>query len=148
MAFGWTISGPERLVILRGRGVFDLPFIKSFRDSMWREGAVGLPKMIDLSEADIRLSESDFQEMAVTLRSGSALNKGPIAIVIGSTPPPTLVDMAVLMKNRISVRRRLRLFREEPEARQWLASEAEIAALAGELSDLLPTRNFNAKLDC
>lgn len=115
---------------------------------MWREGTVGLPKLIDLSEADIRLSESDFQEMAVTLRSGSALNKGPIAIVIGSTPPPTLVDMAVLMKNRISVRRRLRLFREEAEARQWLASEAEIAALAGELSDLLSTRNFNAKLDC
>lgn len=143
----WTIDRTARLVTVHGIGVLDLAFIKSFRDSMWREGAVGLCKLIDLSQAQIELSEGDFQEMAVTIRSGSVENKGPIAIVVGRTPSPLLIDMAVLLKNRISLRRRLRLFAEEVEARDWLASETEIMALAGEFNSLVPTHILNSNLE-
>jgi hypothetical protein len=36
-----------------------------------------------------------------------------------------LLDMAILLKNRVGHRRRLRLFTSEVEARLWLASEAD-----------------------
>jgi hypothetical protein len=147
-ALSWTIDRKAHLVTIRGIGVFDLPFIKSFRDEMWREGAVGLCKLIDLSRADIQLSESDFQQIATTIRTGRANNKGPIAIVVGKTPPPLLVDMAVLLKNRISLRRRLRLFADEADAREWLASEAKVMALAGSLSSLMLKNTFNPSADC
>lgn len=141
---GWTIDRTARLVTISGMGVFDLPFIKSFREAMSREGAVALSKLIILTHADIHLSRSDLQEMAATVPSASGANKGSIAIVIGTTPSPLLVDMAVLLKTRTGLLRRMRLFMEEAEAREWLASETRINDIAGELSDLLPKR----KLDC
>lgn len=144
----WTIDRTARLVTIRGRGVFDLPFIKTFREAMWKEETVGLSKLIDLTQADIQLSESDLQEMAATPPSASVANKGSIAIVIGANPAPLLVDMAVLLKTRTSLRRRLRLFMDEAEALQWLASEMKISDLVRELPDLWPKRILDAKLDC
>ncbi len=38
---------------------------------------------------------------------GGIIKSGPIAIYLGKTPPPLLVDMAILMKERIGHRRRL-----------------------------------------
>lgn len=120
---GWTICRPESLVTVRGVGVFDLPFVTSFRQAMRAEGTGGFCKLFDLTRADIQLSSHDLQTMVARSWSCSATTAGPIAIVVGRTPPPLLVDMAVLLKHRIGDCRRLRLFIDETDAREWLASE-------------------------
>lgn len=143
---GWTINRGEGLVTVRGVGVYDLAFVNSLRTAMWAEGALGYRKLLDLSRADIRLSSDDLQTMvAGTFLAGPTI-AGPIAIYLGRAPDPLMVDMAVLLKSRIGNRRRLRVFTDEWEARQWLSSEARIAYLSRELSRLPPkvamTGNF------
>lgn len=122
-ALGWQISKSEGLVVVHGIGVFDLEFVTSFRTAMWAEGLVGYAKLFDLSRADIQLSNSDLETMVDSTRSASTMTAGPIAIMLGKAPPPRLVDMAVLMQQRIGSRRRMRLFTDEAVARRWLAAE-------------------------
>jgi hypothetical protein len=121
----WEISKSERLVVVRGVGVFNLAFMTSFREAMRAEGAAGYSKLFDLSRADIQLSSDDLQTMVARTRLPDSVKSGPIAILLGHEPPPLLVDMAILMKTRLGNRRRLRLFTGEVEARWWLSSEAE-----------------------
>lgn len=120
----WGISKSERLVVIRGVGVFNLAFMTSFREAMRAQGAAGYSKLFDLSRADIQLSNDDLQIMVARTRLPDPVKSGPVAIVLGSTPPPLLVDMAILMKTRLGNRRRLRLFTDEVQARRWLSSEA------------------------
>ena len=122
-ALGWQISRSEGLVVVQGIGVFDSEFVASFRSAMWAEGLVGCGKLFDLSRADIQLSNSDLETMVDSTRSASTMTAGPIAIMLGKAPPPRLVDMAVLMQQRIGSRRRMRLFTDEAVARRWLAAE-------------------------
>lgn len=131
---GWTIDRTAGLVTVRGMGVFDLPFAMSFQEMVRAGGMVRYCKLFDLRLADIRLSNDDLQAMVASTRLFSATTAGPIAVVVGRNPPPLLVDMAVLLKNRIGRRRRLHLFIDEAEARQWLASEEALARLSRELS--------------
>lgn len=121
----WEIWKSERLVVIRGVGVFNLAFMTSFREVMRAEGAAGYPKLFDLSRADIQFSSDDLQTMVARTRLPDPVKSGPIAIMLGHEPPPLLVDMAILMKTRLGNRRRLRLFTDEAEARRWLSSEAE-----------------------
>jgi hypothetical protein len=101
----------------------------SFEETMWAKGTGGFCKLFDLHRADIQLSSDDLQAMVARARSYSATTEGPIAIVVGRTPPPLLVDMAVLLKHRIGDSRRLRLFTEETDAREWLSAEGPITGL-------------------
>ena len=126
---GWTIYRAEGLVVVRGVGLFDLSFIMSFEETMRAKGTVGFCKLFDLHRADIRLSRDDLQTIVARTRSCSATTAGPIAIVVGRTPPPLLVDMAVLLKRRIGDCCRLRLFTEETNAREWLSSEGAAIGL-------------------
>lgn len=121
----WEIKKPEGLVVIRGVGLFNLAFMTSFREAMRADGAAGYCKLFDLSRADIQLSRDDLQTMVARARLPDSVKSGPIAIMLGHEPPPLLVDMAVLMKTRLGNRRRLRLFTDEAEARQWLSSEAD-----------------------
>ncbi|TAJ87272.1 MAG: hypothetical protein EPO10_08025 [Reyranella sp.] len=130
---GWTIYRPEGLVIVRGAGVFNLSFITSFRKTVRAEGPVGYCKLFDLSRADIQLSSDDLRAMVASIRFTSATTAGPIAIVVGRTPPPLLVEMAILLKHRIGDRRRLRIFTDEPDAREWLSFEGPTMGLSNEL---------------
>lgn len=122
-ALGWQISESEGLVVVQGVGVFDLEFITSFRNAMLAEGMFGYAKLFDLSRADIRLNNKDLAILVDSTNASSAMAAGPIAIILGTTPPPLLMDMAVLMQQRIGSRRRMRLFTDEAVARQWLSAE-------------------------
>lgn len=128
---GWTIYRAEGLVVVRGVGLFDLSFITSFDETMRAKGTAGFCKLFDLHRADIRLSRDDLQAIVARVRSCSATTKGPIAIMVGRTPPPLLVDMAVLLKHRIGDSCRLRLFTEETDAREWLSAEGAATGLSG-----------------
>lgn len=128
---GWTIYRAEGLVVVGGVGLFDLSFFLSFEETMRAKGAGGFGKLLDLHRADIQLSRDDLQTMVARTRSCSAATAGPIAIVVGRTPPPLLVDMAVLLKHRIGDRRRLRLFTDETDAREWLSYEVAVTGLPG-----------------
>lgn len=123
-ALGWEIHKSVGLVSIRGIGVFNLEFMTTFREAMRAAGAAGYGKLFDLSRADIQFSSDDLNIMAARTRLIDPLKSGPIAILLGNQPSPLLVDMAVLLKNRIGQRRRLRLFTSEVEARLWLSSEA------------------------
>lgn len=133
-ALGWTIHRPEQLVVIRGIGVFDIYFATAFREAMRAQGAAGFCKLFDLSRADIHLSDQDLQAMVASTRLRGPIQSGPIAIYLGRTPPPLLVDMAILLKDRIGHRRRVRLFTDERLARQWLATEGPVVNPPHELS--------------
>lgn len=133
---GWTINRAERLVTVRGVGVYDLSFAMALTAAMSAERTVGYCKLLDLSRADIRLSSDDLQTMVANTCLASATTAGPIAIVLGHEPDPLLLDMAVLLKSRIGKHRRLRVFTDEWSARQWLSAEARIVYLSSQLSRL------------
>jgi hypothetical protein len=133
-SLGWTIDRGEGLVTVSGVGIYDLAFARSLREAMSAEGAVGYPKLLDLSRADIRLSSDDLQTMVASSSRAGPTTAGPIAIYLGREPDPLLLDMALLLKSRIADRRRLRVFTDEWAARHWLSSEVRIAYLSRELS--------------
>lgn len=135
-ALRWTIHRPEQLVEIRGIGVFDIYFATAFRDAMRAEGAAGFCKLFDLSRVDIVLNNEDLQTMVASTRLRGPIQSGPIAIYLGRTPPPLLVDMAILLRDRIGHRRRVRLFTDERLARQWLAAEGPAVNPPHELSPI------------
>jgi hypothetical protein len=138
-ALRWTIYRPEHLVVIHGIGVFDIYFATAFREAMREEGAAGFCKLFDLSRADIHLSNEDLQTMVASTRLRGPIQSGPIAMYLGRTPPPLLVDMAILLKERIGHRRRVRLFTDESLARRWLAAEGPAVNPPQEFLQL-PTR--------
>lgn len=120
-ALGWSIHKEDGLVIVNGVGVFDLPFLLSYLKAMQAAGAVGFRKLLDLRQADIQLSGDDLQTIGTLTRNNDPTASGPVAILVGKNPPPLMLDMAILLKQRVGTSRRFRLFTEEPQARQWLA---------------------------
>ena len=122
-ALGWEIHRPEKLVIVSGVGIFDLEFLKAYRQGMHDAGVINYRKLFDLHKSDIRFSVDDLQDVADNSHNNNALTAGPIAVLVGNEPPPLLLDMAILLKHRIGTARRFRLFKGEAEARRWLASE-------------------------
>lgn len=128
---GWEIHRADNLVVISGVGVFDLPFLLSYRRAMLAEGAISYRKLFDLHQSDIQLSADDLQSISESARNNNASISGPIAIVTGREPAPLLLDMAILLKHRIGTSRRFRLFTDKAEARQWLAREP-VSALRAE----------------
>lgn len=135
-ALRWTIYRPEQLVVISGVGVFDIYFATAFREAMRAEGAAGFCKLFDLSRVDINLSDQDMQSMVASTRLRGPIQSGPIAMYLGRTPPPLLLDMALILRDRIGARRRIRLFTDELAARQWLLSEGPAE---NPFSEALPT---------
>ena len=127
---GWEIHRADNLVVVSGVGLFDLPFLLSYRQAMLAESTITYRKLFDLHQSDIQLSAADLQGIAESARNNNASISGPIAVVTGREPTPLLLDMAILLKHRIGTSRRFRLFTDEAEARQWLASEPILAQRA------------------
>ena len=126
-ALGWKIFKPEALVVVQGVGVLDRSFLTSFREAMRAEGAVGFCKLFDLSKADIQLCDG-MDSLPAIPRLSTAI-PGSIAIVLGKHPSASLVDAAVLLKQRTGKRRRLRVFTDEADAKEWLSSETRLRIL-------------------
>jgi len=145
-ALAWTIYRPEHLVVIHGIGVFDIYFATSFREAMREAGAAGFCKLFDLSRADIHLSNEDLQTMVASTRLRGPIQSGPIAMYLGKTPPPLLVDMAILLRERIGHRRRVRLFTDESLARQWLAAEGPAVNPPQEFLQLPSRQTMSASL--
>lgn len=145
-ALTWTIYRPDQLVVIHGIGVFDIFFATAFREAMRAEGAAGFCKLFDLSRADILLSNEDLQAMVASTRLRGPIQSGPIAIHLGRTPPPLLVDMAILLKERVGARRRVRLFTDERLARQWLAAEGPAVNAPQEVLQLPSRQPMGASL--
>ena len=120
-ALGWVIQKHEKLVLVSGLGVFDFPFLLSYLKATQGAGAVGYCKLLDLRQADIQLSADDLQAIGTLTRNNAPLASGPVAILVGKNPPPLMLDMAILLKQRVGTSRRFRLFIDEAEARRWLA---------------------------
>jgi len=120
-ALGWSILKHEKLVVVSGLGVFDFPFLLSYLKATQAAGAVGYCKLLDLRQADIQLSGDDLQAIGTLTRNNDPAASGPVAILVGKNPPPLMLDMAILLKQRVGTARRFRLFTDEAEARRWLA---------------------------
>lgn len=118
---GWSILKHEKLVVVSGLGVFDFPFLLSYLKATQAAGAVGYCKLLDLRQADIQLSGDDLQAIGTLTRNNDPAASGPVAILVGKNPPPLMLDMAILLKQRVGTSRRFRLFTDEAEARRWLA---------------------------
>ena len=116
----WSIRKHENLVVVGGIGVFDMPFFLSYLQAVRTGGAIGYRKLLDLRQADIQLSDEDLSSIGSIARQPSPVAPGPIAILVGRNPPPLMLDMAILMKQRIGTSRLFRLFTDESEARRWL----------------------------
>lgn len=120
-ALGWSIRKEDRLVIVSGVGVFDLPFLLSYLSATQAAGAVGYGKLLDLRLTDIQLSGDDLQAIGTLTRNNDPAASGPVAILVGKNPLPLMLDMAILLKQRVGTSRRFRLFTDEAQARIWLA---------------------------
>lgn len=121
---GWSIQKHEKLVVVSGLGVFDFPFLISYLKATQAAAAVGYCKLLDLRQADIQLSSDDLQAIGTLTRNNDPTASGPVAILVGKNPPPLMLDMAILLKQRVGTSRRFRLFTDEAEARRWLAESS------------------------
>lgn len=128
-ALSWEIQRADSLVLASGVGVFDFNFFADYRKAMQAESASHYRKLLDFRRTDIVLSPYDLDRISAEAQF-DRLTAGPVAIIMGKTPPPLLVDMATLLQHRVGLARRIRLFIDEGEARKWLASEP-IRALPG-----------------
>lgn len=121
-ALSWEIQRADSLVVVSGVGVFDFNFFADYRKAMQAENASHYRKLLDLRRTDIVLSPHDLDRISAEAQF-DRLTAGPVAIIMGKTPPPLLVDMATLLQHRMGRSRRMRLFTDDDQARKWLASE-------------------------
>lgn len=122
MALSWTFDHANKIVeiVLEGETT-DVEAVSRFLDLVEAEGAVPYGKLIDATKA---LAKIDNNLMAmISQRISTFVNPGPLAILLPQGGP--MEGHAKLFMMAVDVDSRARVFRAEPEAREWLLSRLQ-----------------------
>jgi hypothetical protein len=118
MPLNLDIDHARKFVHVVAQGTVTLRDMEAHFDRLVIEDALGYPKLFDARNAQPGYSESDMYALAARLSAYAPLKNGPLAIVAVS-PEALLAGERFL--NLSMSKRAGRIFRDEAEAREWLA---------------------------
>lgn len=123
MSIEWTISHGTRLVLAVTKGDLQPDSVRGFLASIDAAGARPYRKIVDVSALATRFDANTIAAFAAVIRErevGSAV--GPIALVAGTG---LAARQARAFADRAQLRRPIRVFAEQHEARQWLDKQLD-----------------------
>lgn len=124
MPIHWTISQPDRLVVIVCEGSVTRTDIEAYLDDVVVAGALPYRKIFEARSALFELGEDDMMALGARIQAyaasdATAGSMGPLALVAANRQQ---YAQARLYEVLAETRRPLKIFRDSKKARQWLDS--------------------------
>jgi hypothetical protein len=119
MPLRWKIAPLEHMVVCDFEGMFTIADITAFFAELETAGALYFRKIFDATHGECGLAEAELDRLAAHTKAFSLrATPGPVAVVTGASRNDQIVTNFRAMTPS---GRRLRMFPNIHEARQWLA---------------------------
>jgi hypothetical protein len=124
MPIHWTISQPDRLVVVVCEGSVTRADIEAYLDDVVVAGALPYRKIFEARNALFDLGDDDMMALGARIQAYAGSNAtsgtmGPLALVAANRQQ---YGQARLYEVLAETRRPLKIFRDSKKARQWLDS--------------------------
>lgn len=122
MPIHWTISHPERLVLVACEGSLTRADIETYLDDVVVDGAMPYRKLFELAGATLGLADGDMMALGARIQAYVRTmpdGMGPLAIV---APTDGHREQAQMFAALAVGPRQVKIFSDAPAARKWLDS--------------------------
>jgi len=117
-AINWTVSHPERLVVVTGKDEVTASDLFFCVDAMKRAGVSSYRKIYDMTRVGLRLTPLDVRSLGKAMAEIAENQQyGPAAIVVASE---VIAGSAQYFEETSGARRPVQIFRDYDAARAWL----------------------------
>lgn len=121
MPIKWTISHPDRMVMMQADGEITLPEAEEYLDALVVADAMAYAKLADCSNMVTHVSDDEMMQLGARMRAyASVMKGGPLAFVVTS---PELHDYVRRYINLAAAERPVKIVKTVDQARDWLKTQ-------------------------
>jgi len=121
MPIKWTISHPDRMVMMQADGEITLPEAEEYLDALVVADAMAYAKLVDCTTMVTHVSDDEMMQLGARMRAyASVMKGGPLAFVVTS---PELHDYVRRYINLAAAERPVKIVRTVDQARDWLKTQ-------------------------
>lgn len=121
MPIKWTISHPDRMVMMQANGEITLPEAEEYLDALVVADAMAYAKLVDCTTMVTHVSDDEMMQLGARMRAyASVMKGGPLAFVVTS---PELHDYVRRYINLAAAERPVKIVKTIDQARDWLKTQ-------------------------
>ena len=121
MPIKWTISHPDRMVMMQADGEITLPEAEEYLDALVVADAMAYAKLVDCTTMVTHVSDDEMMQLGARMRAyASVMKGGPLAFVVTS---PELHDYVRRYINLAAADRPVKIVKTVDQARAWLKTQ-------------------------
>ena len=121
MPIKWTISHPDRMVMMQADGEITLPEAEEYLDALVVADAMSYAKLADCTTMVTHVSDDEMMQLGARMRAyASVMKGGPLAFVVTS---PELHDYVRRYINLAAAERPVKIVKTVDQARDWLKTQ-------------------------
>ena len=121
MPIKWTISHPDRMVMMQADGEISLPEAEEYLDALVVADAMAYAKLVDCTTMVTHVSDDEMMQLGARMRAyASVMKGGPLAFVVTS---PELHDYVRRYINLAAAERPVKIVKTVDQARDWLKTQ-------------------------
>ena len=121
MPIKWTISHPDRMVMMQADGEITLPEAEEYLDALVVADAMAYAKLVDCTTMVTHVSDDEMMQLGARMRAyASVMKGGPLAFVVTS---PELHDYVRRYINLAAAERPVKIVRTVDQTRDWLKTQ-------------------------
>jgi hypothetical protein len=121
MPIKWTISHPDRMVMMQADGEITLPEAEEYLDALVVADAMAYAKLVDCTTMVTHVSDDEMMQLGARMRAyASVMKGGPLAFVVTS---PELHDYVRRYINLAAAERPVKIVKTVDQARDWLKTQ-------------------------
>jgi hypothetical protein len=121
MPIKWTISHPDRMVMMQADGEITLPEAEEYLDALVVADAMAYAKLVDCTTMVTHVSDDEMMQLGARMRAyASVMKGGPLAFVVTS---PELHDYVRRYINLAAAERPVKIVKTIDQARDWLKTQ-------------------------
>ena len=122
MPIKWTISHPDRMVMMQADGEITLPEAEEYLDALVVADAMAYAKLVDCTTMVTHVSDDEMMQLGARIRAyASVMKGGPLVFVVTS---PELHDYVRRYINLAAADRPVKIVKTLEDARAWLKTQA------------------------
>jgi len=121
MPIKWTISHPDRMVMMQADGEITLPEAEEYLDALVVADAMAYAKLVDCTTMVTHVSDDEMMRLGARMRAyASVMKGGPLVFVVTS---PELHDYVRRYINLAAADRPVKIVKTVDEACAWLKTQ-------------------------
>lgn len=122
MPIKWTISHPDRMVMMQAEGDISLAEAEEYLDALVVADAMSYAKLADCTTMVTHVSDDEMMQLGARIRAyASVMKGGPLVFVVTS---PDLHDYVRRYINLAAADRPVKIVKTLDDARAWLETQA------------------------